>query len=227
MWRLAISRRPLEAPVFRQIRLTLVTGAVVLVPVILTWYVLLSMFRFLDGLTARLVEASLGRPVPGLGLIVTIGIVLVVGGLARSLLGRQLINLGQKILSGTPIVRGVYNTIRQIVDAFALTDQTAFQRVALIEYPRRGIYSIAFVTAPSPELVADIAGVELVSVFLPTTPNPTSGFLLMLPQAEVHLLDISVEEGLKLVISGGVIGPGLRTATEVSQSCGVSPRRRR
>jgi len=194
--------------VLRQLRITLVTGSVVLVPVVLTWYVLLSLFRFLDGLTARLVENLIGHSVPGLGLLATVVIVLVTGVLARSLLGRELISLGQSILSGTPIVRGVYNTIRQIVDAFTVTEQSAFKRVALIEYPRQGMYSIAFVTAPGPRAAETAVEAELVSVFLPTTPNPTSGFLLMLPRRDVKMLDIPVEEGLKLVISGGVVAPG-------------------
>lgn len=192
----------------KRLRNYLITGAVVLVPVVLTWYVLLSLFRFLDGLTARWVAVFIGRPVPGLGMLVTIAIVLITGILTRSILGRELILLGQSILQGTPIVRGVYNTIRQIVDAFAVTDQTAFKRVALIEYPRKGAYSIAFVTSASgPGPSIDTAGQEMMSVFLPTTPNPTSGFLLYLPKSDVRMLDMSVEDGLKVVISGGVLTP--------------------
>jgi uncharacterized membrane protein len=196
--------------VLKRLRNYLITGAVVLVPVVLTWYVLLSLFRFLDGMTARWVVVFLGRPVPGLGMLVTIGIVLITGILTRSFLGRELILLGQSILQGTPIVRSVYNTIRQIVDAFAVTDQTAFKRVCLIEYPRKGAYSIAFVTStsgPAPAAPGAEDAQDLVSVFLPTTPNPTSGFLLYLPRTDITPLDMSVEEGLKLVISGGVITP--------------------
>jgi uncharacterized membrane protein len=181
----------------------------VLVPVVLTWYVLLSLFRFLDGFTGQVVEQLIGHSIPGLGLVVTVSIVLITGALARSLLGRELIHLGQSILAGTPIVRGVYSTIRQIVDAFALTEQTAFQRVVLVEYPRPGMYAVAFVTAGAPPAAERLAGEELVSVFLPTTPNPTSGFLLMIPRQQLRLLDIPVEEGLKLVISGGIAGPGV------------------
>ncbi len=192
----------------KRLRNYLITGAVVLVPVVLTWYVLLSLFRFLDGLTAQWVAVFIGRPVPGLGMLVTIAIVLITGILTRSLLGRELITLGQSILQGTPIVRGVYNTIRQIVDAFTVAGETAFTRVVLIEYPRKGAYSIAFVTSTTgPMPAAAVGGLELVSVFMPTTPNPTSGFLLYLPRSEVKPLDMSVEEGLKLVISGGVITP--------------------
>lgn len=198
----------------KRIRNILITGAVVLVPVVLTWWVLLSLFNFLDGMTARWIEGLLGQPVPGLGLVVTVTIVFVTGVLTRSFVGRELISLGQSILAGTPIVRGVYTTIRQIVDAFTVTGKSAFQRVALIEYPRRGVWSIAFVTADSPASISELTGHELVSVFLPTTPNPTSGFLLMLPREEVRVLDIPVEDGLKLVISGGAVGSaGLSAAT--------------
>jgi len=191
----------------KKLRNYLITGAVVLVPVVLTWYVLLSMFRFLDGLTARWVAQILGHSIPGLGLLVTIFIVLVTGILTRSFLGRELINLGQSILSGTPIVRGVYLTIRQLTDAFAVTEQTAFKRVALVEYPRKGVWAIGFVTAEGPSEARSLAGEELVSLFLPTTPNPTSGYLLMVPKRDVKMLEMSVEDGLKLVVSGGVFVP--------------------
>jgi uncharacterized membrane protein len=180
---------------------------VVLVPVVLTWYVLLSLFRFLDGLTARLVAGVLGRPVPGLGLVVTVTIVLATGVLTRSLLGRELIHLGQSILAGTPIVRSVYVTVKQIVDAFAVGEQSTFKRVAMIEYPRKGVYSLVFVTAESPAAARTATGLDLVSVFLPTAPNPTSGFILLVPRSEVRLLEMTVEDGLKLVVSGGVISP--------------------
>lgn len=191
----------------KRFRNYLITGAVVLVPVVLTWYVLLSMFRFLDGLTARWVAQVLGHSIPGLGLLVTIFIVLVTGILTRSFLGRELINIGQSILSGTPIVRGVYLTIRQITDAFAVTEQTAFKRVALVEYPRLGVWAIGFVTADGPNEARTLAGEELISLFMPTTPNPTSGYLLMLPKRDVQMLQMSVEDGLKLVVSGGVFVP--------------------
>ncbi|MDP2873021.1 MAG: DUF502 domain-containing protein [Bacillota bacterium] len=191
----------------KRLRNYLITGAIVLVPVVLTWYVLLSLFRFLDGLTAQWVAQVLGHAIPGLGLLVTVFIVLTTGILTRSFLGRELINMGQSILSGTPIVRGVYVTMKQIVDAFTVTDQTAFKRVALVEYPRRELWAIAFVTADGPQEACAISGEELVSVFLPTTPNPTSGYLIMLPKRDVKLLEMSVEDGLKLVVSGGVFAP--------------------
>lgn len=197
---------------FVRLRNYIITGAVVLVPVVLTWYVLVSMFRFLDGLTARWVIRWIGYPVPGLGMLVTISIVMVTGILTRSFIGRRLIQFGQSIMAGTPIVRSVYITIRQIVDAFTMTDQNAFKRVVLIEYPRKGIWSIAFLTSSNLPLINEAIGKHMVSVFLPTTPNPTSGFLLLLPQGDVRPLDIPVEDGLKLVISGGVFAPTSRQA---------------
>jgi len=193
--------------VFVRLRNYIVTGAVVLVPVVLTWYVMVSLFEFLDGLTARWVVQWIGYEIPGLGLLVTVGIVLLTGMLTRSFLGRRVISFGQSMIAGVPIVRGVYTTIRQIVDAFAITDQKAFMRAALIEYPRKDIWSIAFLTSTSMDLVSECAGTGMVAVFLPTTPNPTSGYLLFVPPRDVRLLDISVEDALKLVISGGIVGP--------------------
>lgn len=199
---------------FVRLRNYVITGAVVLVPVVLTWYVLAAMFRFLDGLTARWVIRWIGQPVPGLGMLVTVAIVVLTGLLARSFIGRRMISFGQSIIAGMPIVRSVYVTIRQIVDAFAMTDQNAFKRVALIEYPRKGIWSVAFLTSSGIPVISEVVGQDLVSVFLPTTPNPTSGFFLLLPRNDVRLLEISVEDGLKLVISGGVFSPGAPAATD-------------
>jgi len=204
--------------VFVRLRNYVITGAVVLVPVVLTWYVLAAMFRFLDGLTARWVIRWIGQPVPGLGMLVTVAIVVLTGLLARSFIGRRMISFGQSIIAGMPIVRSVYVTIRQIVDAFAMTDQNAFKRVALIEYPRKGIWSVAFLTSSGIPVISEVVGQDLVSVFLPTTPNPTSGFFLLLPRNDVRLLEISVEDGLKLVISGGVFSPGAPAATDEGQA---------
>ncbi len=209
----------------KHLRNFFLAGLLVLLPVLATWTVISWLFRLLDGLTGRWIVLAFGRPVPGLGLAVTLLVILLVGFVATNYVGRRMIALGEALIARTPLVRGVYQTVKQIVDAFARQDQAAFKRVALIEYPRRGMWSLAFVTGRvGGEIAARLGRDDLVSVFLPTTPNPTSGFLLLVPREEVAHLDMPVEEGLKLVISGGMVlgadppaGTGRRPpASEVS-----------
>ncbi|MCL6580922.1 MAG: DUF502 domain-containing protein [Firmicutes bacterium] len=191
----------------KRLRNYLVAGLVVLFPVIITWQVLVWLFNLVDGLLRGLVVHIFGRPVPGVGLAFTVVIVLIVGMLAANYFGRRIIAYIESLIAKTPLVRGVYVTMRQLTDAFIRQEKAAFQRVALIEYPRKGIYTLAFITAAAPQELDRRTGVELVAVFVPTTPNPTSGFLLYLPKREVVLLDMPVEHGLKLVISGGLVVP--------------------
>ncbi len=191
----------------KRIRNYFVTGVVVLLPVIVTWQVLVWLFNAVDGLLRGVVARVFGHSVPGLGLAVTLLVVFMVGLLAANYFGRRLIHYGEAVMRRTPIVRSVYATIRQITDAFVSRDQAAFKHVCLVEYPRRGMYSLGFITSPAPGELGRRTNADLVGVFIPTTPNPTSGFLLYVPRAEVILLDMPVEDGLKAIISGGVVVP--------------------
>ncbi len=191
----------------KRIRNYFVAGLIVLVPVIITWQLLVWLFNIVDGLLGGLVTHVFGRPLPGVGLAVTVFIVLLVGMLAANLFGRRLIHYGEEVMRRVPIVRGVYVTMKQITDAFVRQEQAAFSKVCVVEYPRKGIYSLGFLTSPATRELREAAKRKLVGVFVPTTPNPTSGFLLYLPEEEVTCLEMPVEVGLKLVISGGVVGP--------------------
>ncbi len=189
------------------IRNYFVAGLIVLVPVIITWQLLVWLFNIVDGLLGGIVTQVFGRPLPGLGLAITVLIVLFVGVLAANIFGRRLIHYGEAVMRRVPIVRSVYVTMKQITDAFVRQEQAAFSKVCVVEYPRKGIYSLAFLTSPATRELAAAAGKDLIGVFIPTTPNPTSGFLLYVPKEEVVFLDMPVEDGLKLVISGGVVSP--------------------
>lgn len=191
----------------KRIRNYFVTGLIVLVPVIITWELLFWLFNVVDGVLGRFVPRIFGRPLPGVGLAVTLLIVFVVGLLAANLFGRRLIHYGEEVMRRVPIVRSVYVTMKQITDAFVRQEQAAFSKVCIVEYPRKGIYSLGFLTSPAYREIEETAGGKVVGVFVPTTPNPTSGFLLYLPEADVTYLAMPVEDGLKLVISGGVVGP--------------------
>lgn len=194
---------------WKRLRNWFITGAIVLLPLYATFYVLRVVFDFLQGFTEGLVRnvRLFGMPLPGLGFILTVLVVLLVGMLANLWLGRQFLNWAESVLLRTPLVRSVYGTIKQIVDAFAKPSQTAFKRVVLIEWPRKGIYTVAFVTGESPATANAQAGARMLNIFVATTPNPTSGFLMLIPEKDVTPTELSVEDGMKMVISGGVISP--------------------
>lgn len=143
----------------------------------------------------------------GMGLLFTVAIFLSTGILARYLIGRRLIAFGEKIVQLIPFVNRVYRAVQQIRDVFITRQGTIFQRVCLVEYPRPGMVAVAFVTSSEQGVVQRTVNRELLAVFVPTTPNPTSGYLVYLAPEEVTLLDVDIEEGMKLIVSGGAYMP--------------------
>ena len=130
-----------------------------------------------------------------------------VGFLTAGLIGRYIIKLGERIIQRLPIIRSVYGALKQIFESVLASSSESFREVVLVEYPRRGIWAIAFITGITKEEVQNITDNEMVNIFLPTTPNPTSGFLLFVPKDELIQLNMTVEEGIKMVISGGIVTP--------------------
>ena len=152
-------------------------------------------------------EALLGFPIPGLGAILAFIVLVVTGMLAANLLGRRLVKLYESLLERIPVVRTVYGAVKSFSE-IVLSDSTAsFNKVLLIEYPREGLYSLAFQTSENPGEIRAVTGEPIVAVFLPTTPNPTSGFMLFVPSRSVTELDMPVEAALKMIISLGVVVP--------------------
>lgn len=199
-----------EAPGFApRLRRLLLAGLVVLVPLALTAWVLHGLFELVDGLFAPLVARVTGWRVPGVGLLLTVLVILLLGWLSTNVLGRRVIDLGERVLRRIPVGRTVYSATKSVLQVFAHRQTDAFKRVVLIEYPRRGMFAVAFVTGRArwPQVHEDVADARL--VFLPTSPNPTSGFLLVVPADEILDLPIAVEEGVRLVISGGLVSPAL------------------
>ncbi|MDI6869967.1 MAG: DUF502 domain-containing protein [Bacillota bacterium] len=190
----------------RRVRNWFFTGLVILAPLVLTVYFLGLGFRWLDALLGGLASRTLGRQIPGLGVLASLVLAVLTGLIASNLVGRRLIAWGEHTLLRVPIFRGVYSALKQVVDAFAGQKRTAFKQVVLVEYPRRGIWSVGFVTGEAPGEVRRRTGRDLVNVLITTTPNPTSGFLILVPREELLWLSMPVEDGLKLVISGGMIG---------------------
>ncbi|NOY58581.1 MAG: DUF502 domain-containing protein [Calditrichaeota bacterium] len=205
-----------KASLRKKIQGYFIAGLLVLTPLALTVYVVWQLFFWIDGLLNHYVSSvifrwlnigSNGNSIPGLGLLALLLLILVVGFAARNYFGNKLISFGEQILQRIPVVRHIYTTFQQISQAFLADQSEVFKKAALFEYPRKGIYCIGFITQDTRGLVQDAIKKDVYSIFLPTTPNPTSGFLLFIPKKDVTLLNISVEEALKLVISGGAIVP--------------------
>jgi uncharacterized membrane protein len=144
---------------------------------------------------------------PGVGLLALVALIYIVGFLTRTFVGGKLVVLGEAILRRVPLVRSIYTGTKQILDAILTGSERHFDEVVLIEYPRRGLYAIGFVTSPARGEVQTHMTGETVNVFLPTTPNPTSGYLLVIPREDMTILDMSVEDAVKLIISGGIVAP--------------------
>jgi len=179
------------------------SGLLVVVPVSLTVYILAFIINFTDNLYP-IVERYLPFNVPGFGIIITFCIIFGVGIITTNFLGRRLVSIGEKVIVRIPLVKEIYQSIKQIAEAIFSLEHKSFRRVVLIEYPRKGIFTIVFVTGVAKDEIQAKTGRKLINVFVPTTPNPTSGFYLMVPEEEVIELDISAEEAFKLIVSGGM-----------------------
>lgn len=212
---MSLSPRPNKRGFFASLRNSFLTGLVVVAPAVLTVWLIVSVVEFIDSKVVPLIPLSLlpdfllGISFPGMGVIVFILFTLVVGALAKGLIGRSLIEWSEEIVARMPVVRTVYNGLKQIAETVLSQSSTSFNRACLVQYPRPGLWAIAFVSTDARGEIADRIGAENkhISVFLPTTPNPTSGFLLFVAEADVILLDMTVEEAAKLVISAGLVVP--------------------
>ncbi len=191
----------------KKLRQSFITGLLVVTPLVISLWILYNIFEKADGLLGALITRLIGRYVPGLGIILLIIVIITAGIFARNYIGRKLINWGNLVLFRIPLFNKIYIALKQIFEVFLGERKTVFQRVVLFQYPRKGIYSLGFVTSESKGEVQDKTEQNTVNVFLPTTPNPTSGFLLFVPEEDLIRLDMSVEEGIKLVISGGAVTP--------------------
>ena len=188
------------------------TGLLVILPIFITVYVILSLIRAMDAIlkyipAKYLPETYLQIHIPGLGLILVVILVFVVGLLTRNFIGRKIVHLGENIVDRIPLVRILYTGVKQLLEPLFLQKTNGFKRVALIEYPRRGVHVIGFVTGESKGEVQNKTSKNMMNVFVPTTPNPTSGFYILIPEDEVVSLNMSVEDAFKLIISGGIVSP--------------------
>ena len=199
------------------------TGLVICAPLAITVYLTWTLIEWVDGWVKPYLpdlynpDSYLPFTIPGFGVVVAVFVITTVGFLTANLIGRSIINYGEYLLSRMPLVRNIYSALKQIFETVFREDSDSFQSVVLVEYPRKGLWALAFVatdTLGEVQSRLDEPAGATISVFLPTTPNPTSGFLLFVPAKDVITLDMGVEEAAKLVISAGLVAPEFKEAKE-------------
>jgi uncharacterized membrane protein len=188
------------------------TGLAVIVPVGLTLYILVFLIGMMDGLLTFIPrkfhpDMLIGFHIPGFGIIVTIMLIFICGLMTKSIVGNRIVLYGEGLLDRIPIVRSIHMAIKKIVDSMVLYRSRSFKKVVLVEFPRKGAYTVAFVTGEPVHEIHSKTGQRCVSVYVPTTPNPTSGYFVIFPEHEVIQLDMSVEDAFTLIISGGIVNP--------------------
>ena len=207
----SLKRKALTFP--QRMRAYLITGILVVAPISITLYLAWIFIGFVDNRITPLIPAKynpetyLPFALPGLGLLVLVTTLILVGAATAGFFGRLWTRASEQILGRMPIIRNVYGAVKQILETVLAKQSNAFREAVLVEYPRRGIWAIAFITGRTEGEVQNITEEECTNIFLPTTPNPTSGFLLFVPKKDLVGLDMSVEEAIKMVISGGIVTP--------------------
>lgn len=186
-----------------RVRRHLTAGLLVLVPVVVTVAVVRFVFNLVDDASQPLAEKIVGRVIPGLGLVLTIVLIWLVGALSTNLIGKKILELFGRFLENLPLVKTVYTASKQLVEAVSPAGRRAFQRVVLVEFPQKGTFALGFVTGNG----IDSLEKDTLSVYVPTALNPTSGFLIFARERDILDPRLSVEEAIKLVVSGGVVRP--------------------
>lgn len=191
------------------IRNYFVAGILTVVPISISGYVIYLILHNADKIFTLLPpelnpKNYLPFPIPGLGVIVVLGIIFLIGLLVRNYIGSRIIDFGESLVYRIPLVRPLYSAVKQLLGAIFSESSRSFQRVALIQFPRKGIYAVCFITGVATGEVQDRTTERVVNVFLPTTPNPTSGFYLLVPESELIETSLTVEEAFKLIVSGGL-----------------------
>ena len=190
------------SPIIQNLKSKIFAGIAALFPIYLTYIVLKFLFVTLEKISAPMLK-KIGVEIPGLGILLTLILIYILGLVVTNFLGRKIFNLGERILKKVPIVNTIYTTLKQITDTFTKGTAETFEGAVYIQYPRKDLWTMAFISGES----TSKEGVSYYHLFVPTTPNPTSGFFLMIPRADTIPTGMSVEEGLKTIISGGMLAP--------------------
>lgn len=215
---------------FASVRKTLggyfVAGLLVITPISVTAWVVAWVVERLDNAILphllRLVGLEAAPRIPLVGAVFTILVILLLGVIARHFFGLELLRFGERLLARVPVARSIYGGVKQLLETIFLTSGARqFRRVVMIEYPRKGIYSLAFTTGPAQGIVQDETPELVISCFVPTTPNPTSGFFLLVPERDLRTLDLSVEDAFKLIMSAGLVTPERKPGPAAKSPRGV------
>ncbi|MGH7037918.1 MAG: DUF502 domain-containing protein [Stellaceae bacterium] len=207
------ARLPRRLPLREKLRTYLITGLLVAGPIGLTFYLCLLIVDFVDRSVAALFPAAynpnhyLPFHIPGLGLIVAVIGLTLIGAVAAGYLGRLFVRASERVLGRMPFIRGIYGAVKQIFETVLAKQSNTFREVVLIEFPRREMWTLGFITGRLGGEIQALSRDEMVSVLIPTTPNPTSGYLVFVPRREIVPVSLSVEEGIKFVVSGGIVTP--------------------
>lgn len=189
-----------------------ITGLLVAVPLYLTLYIFALIVGYMDTILKYLPnslqpDTYLRFHIPGLGVIFTVAVILLIGLLTTNLIGKKLIELGESILAKIPLFRNIYKPLKQFMETFLVKGYSDFRKAVLVEFPSKGIYSIGFITGVATGEVQSKTKEKVVNIFLPTTPNPTTGFYILIPEKDIIPIEMSVEDAFKLIITGGMVSP--------------------
>ncbi|MBI2918066.1 MAG: DUF502 domain-containing protein [Chloroflexi bacterium] len=203
------------------LRNTLTAGLLLLVPLLITYWILDLAFRGLDGVFAPIVEQIFGWQVPGVGIVLLVALVYVAGVLAENVVGRSLIHAGQSTLLRVPLISTIYDTSKQLIESFSGSTRTGFKRVVVIEYPRSGSWAVGFLTGMTRNEMGQSLGV----VYIPSAPMPNTGWVAILPVEDIYDTDLSVPMAMRLTLSGGTVSPAefKKSPLELAPSVGAGP----
>jgi uncharacterized membrane protein len=211
---------PLRPALFARLRAYFFAGVLVTAPMGITIYLAWSVVSWIDESVLPFIPAQynpetyLPFSLPGIGLVVLLIFLTAIGAITAGMVGRMVVGYGERVLSRMPVIRSVYSATKQVFETMLAKKSTAFREVVLVEFPRTGMWSIGFITGVTEGEVQELTDEEVLNVYIPTTPNPTSGYLCFVARSEVYPLSMSVEEGIKMVVSGGLVIPPDRRPPE-------------
>jgi uncharacterized membrane protein len=212
-----------------RLRAWFIAGILVVGPIAFTLYLIWLFIHSIDGLVAALLPEQYNPEtylpnVPGFGLLIGVIVLTLLGALTAGYLGRLVLRVSERVVARMPVVRGIYSAVKQIFETVLASQSDTFREVVLVEYPRAGMWTVAFVTVKPEGLIAAQSGPDAVAIYVPTTPNPTSGFLVFVPRRDLVTLPMTVEEGIKFVISCGIVAPPDRRALAPAEAAAEPPR---
>lgn len=196
-----------------RLRAYFLAGVLVTAPAAITIYLAWLFINFIDGTIGTIIpggynpERVMPFSIPGLGLLMVVILLILVGAFAAGYIGRLVVGIGEGLVDRMPVIRHIYGAIKQIFETVLAQQSTAFREVVLLEYPRRGVWSLGFITGPPHAEIQEVCADELITVVIPTSPIPTAGFLLFVPRKDLVVLEMTVDEGLRVVMSGGIVNP--------------------